>query len=267
VKGALRTGLVSAHWNEGVLKDVAARMQPDKPSQRPAGAGEDRAVGPGGTSRLKFLSTGDSSPVALASFKVYLLRVATLQPKGPGRFELAWKQSPRGAVDGRHPEESTPIFAEMAAPGTVFEGAWRENGFYSQPDIVRDAGWRAPVDRTALFQAANEYAGRLLALHRQYAQWTGLILLLKHLEELEAKLTAARSSGSACLLNLGWGGGLYGKAAWLDTTSESYRSILRQLPFYSRAIDSGLPFPKTRRIVFLNNQPATLPGWTMLEVL
>jgi hypothetical protein len=29
---------------------------------------------------------------------------------------------------------------------------------------------------------------------------------------------------------------------------------------------SGLPSPKTRRIVFLNNQPATLPGWAVLEV-
>jgi len=30
---------------------------------------------------------------------------------------------------------------------------------------------------------------------------------------------------------------------------------------------SGLPFPKTRRVVFLNDQPASLPGWTRLEVL
>ncbi|MGO9095175.1 MAG: hypothetical protein ACLQGV_08125 [Bryobacteraceae bacterium] len=29
---------------------------------------------------------------------------------------------------------------------------------------------------------------------------------------------------------------------------------------------SGLPFPKTRGIVFLHNQPATLPGWAVLEV-
>jgi CRISPR-associated protein Csm5 len=29
---------------------------------------------------------------------------------------------------------------------------------------------------------------------------------------------------------------------------------------------SNLPFPKTRRIVFLNNKPATLPGWAELSV-
>jgi hypothetical protein len=35
---------------------------------------------------------------------------------------------------------------------------------------------------------------------------------------------------------------------------------------YARAIQSGLPFPTTRRIVFLGNQPASLPGFVHLEV-
>jgi hypothetical protein len=29
---------------------------------------------------------------------------------------------------------------------------------------------------------------------------------------------------------------------------------------------SGFPFPKTRKIVFLENKPATLPGWVELFV-
>ena len=33
-----------------------------------------------------------------------------------------------------------------------------------------------------------------------------------------------------------------------------------------KAIDSGMPFPKTRRIVFENNKPASLPGWALLEI-
>jgi hypothetical protein len=28
-----------------------------------------------------------------------------------------------------------------------------------------------------------------------------------------------------------------------------------------------LPFPKTRHIVFLGNQPAALPGWVKLETV
>jgi len=32
------------------------------------------------------------------------------------------------------------------------------------------------------------------------------------------------------------------------------------------ALASNRPFPKTRRIVFLNNKPATLPGWAELGI-
>jgi hypothetical protein len=50
------------------------------------------------------------------------------------------------------------------------------------------------------------------------------------------------------------------KSAWLDTTNADYRQILEQYQIYNRALATGLPFPKTRRIVFLGNRPATLPG-------
>jgi CRISPR-associated protein Csm5 len=62
------------------------------------------------------------------------------------------------------------------------------------------------------------------------------------------------------------GGGLLAKTGWLETDNEAYRHALQQVPLYSRALTTGLPFPKTRRILFLNNQPATLPGWAALEV-
>jgi hypothetical protein len=31
-------------------------------------------------------------------------------------------------------------------------------------------------------------------------------------------------------------------------------------------LGGNLPFPKTRRIVFMDNRPATLPGWVELAV-
>jgi CRISPR-associated protein Csm5 len=45
-----------------------------------------------------------------------------------------------------------------------------------------------------------------------------------------------------------------------------HRKVLGMLPFYERAIKSGLPFPKTRRVVFLKNKPAALSGWVELKV-
>jgi CRISPR-associated protein Csm5 len=186
--------------------------------------------------------------------KVYLLRVSTLQARGTGNYALGWKQSQRGTVDGARPDDATPIFAEMAVPGSVFEGAWEEK-------VVRSAG------RAQIFEAANKYAESMLAAHRQYAAWAGLELLGRQVAELEGKLAGIDRSAS-CVVSIGWGGGLLSKTPWIDKDQdgEQYRQILRSVPLYRKAIDSGLPFPKTRRILFQENKPASLPGWALLDV-
>ena len=199
--------------------------------------------------------------------KIYLTRVATLLGPGRGSYTLGWKQSPRGTADGKRPEGSAPFFAEMAAPGVVFEGHWQENQFLAQPEVLRSLNWDEPVSRAQIFRAANDYATALFALHKQFAEWTDLTVLRQNLEQLEARLTDLPVDGNACLLSLGWGGGLLTKVAWLKTEDEAYRQIIRQTPLYGRGISPALPFPKTRRVVFLENQPATLPGWVLLEIV
>jgi CRISPR-associated protein Csm5 len=109
------------------------------------------------------------------------------------------------------------------------------------------------------------YAAGCLALQRNYASLAGMGLLDRSLDELEQRLAIARENGT-CLLSMGWGGGLLAKSAWLDTTNTDYRQILQQFAIYNRALSTNLPFPKTRRIVFLGNRPATLPGWAELAI-
>jgi CRISPR-associated protein Csm5 len=251
IKGALRTGAVFDRWNEATLRSVAERMAEDRPPRNPAVRAEEAVLGSAGTSRMRRVGGGDSSAITHANMKVYLLRVATLTARGrEGQFELGWK-SARGSVDARRIEDSTPIFAEMAVPGTTFTGAWQE---------------RSVGDRTKLFQAANRYAAAVIARHKEYSGWAGLSRLGSTLDELAARLESLRSRPDVCLLPLGWGGGFLGKSAYLDTQEDSYRKILRNIPLYQRAIQTGLPFPKTRRVVFHENQPASLPGWVALEV-
>jgi CRISPR-associated protein Csm5 len=213
---------------------------------------------------MRLVSAGDSTPIDPSVFKIFLLRTSTLQAR-PGGLALGWKQAPRGTVDGARPDDSTPAFAEMAPPGTTFQGDWQEKAFFNQPEIRRAIRWQEGFDRSRIFEAANGYAAKVLELHKQYAQWTRLEALGAAVEGLEAKVREAAERG-ACVLTLGWGAGLIGKSAWLDTANPEYRDILRHLSLYNNALNSNLPFPKTRRIVFLNNKPATLPGWALLEI-
>ncbi|MEO8592369.1 MAG: type III-A CRISPR-associated RAMP protein Csm5 [Candidatus Solibacter sp.] len=264
IKGALRTGMVFAQWRDGMLQDTLARVKGERMPRRPAEAVEEQALGSGGTNKMRYVGAGDSDPVTGSDFKVYLLRTSTLQPRG-GQFTNGWKVSPRGAVDGARPDESTPTFAEMAAPGTVFRGVWDEKAFFLQPEVRRVLRWPESFGRAKIFESANVYAQGVLELQRQYASQAGMGLLDRSLDELEQRLATARENGN-CLISMGWGGGLLAKSAWLDTTNSDYRQILQAFAIYNRALATNLPFPKTRRIVFLGNRPATLPGWAELAI-
>ena len=205
---------------------------------------------------------GDSPAVSREGFQVYMLRTATLVA-GP-KLALGWKMV-HGTVEARRVDDSTPEFAEMAMPGTRFEGEWTERAFFQSGETARSLHWREPLSTRALFDAANQYAAIALANHKQFATVAGLAPLAKAVEALESRLEAARSDG-ACLVSLGWGAGLLGKTAWPKVEDEAYRRLMSQQPYYARAIRSGLPFPKTRRVVFVGGQPASLPGWVVLRV-
>jgi len=265
LKGALRTGVVHARANDEMLKQASTRSTAEGRSIRQATqALEETALGPSGSDEMRLVGASDSEPVAENVFKIYLLRVATLDSRA-GKNELAWKTSPRGST--RRAEESTPIFAEMATPGTTFEGGWHENEFLRRPEISKTLRRRDRIDRAGLFRFINAYSSDLVRLHRQYAEWTGLAQLRSSMDELAAKVNEAGENGTSCLLPLGWGAGFFSKTAFSNTQDPALREILRQLPFYSRAIQSGLPFPKTRKIVFLGNQPAAIAGFVKFEVL
>jgi CRISPR-associated protein Csm5 len=162
-------------------------------------------------------------------------------------------------------DESTPLFCEMADAGTRFEGDWFERKHLVQPDVLRLLRWREAVGVKDLVAAANASAEKLLQLHRQYAASSGLRLLDQNLERLESQLAETRERPGACMLCVGWGGGFLSKTANPSTDDDNYRKLLRLFPFYARSIQTGLPFPKTRRVVFLGGLPALIPGWVRLE--
>lgn len=281
LRGALRTALVSARLDEKALEQFKEVMAGDRPPRRPGDALEQRALandgGRGGWDPLKAFAVSDSHVLPAAAFatKVYLARVASLaESKDPRTqaarpYSLVWKQSRGGNVEPRRVEDSTPIFAEMAPPGSAFEGAWTERSYYRKGEVRHILRWRDVDLRRTLIEAANAYAERLLAEHRRFAAWAGLAALDASLAGLEARLAAARASGRECLLNIGWGGGLLSKAAWPVSSpeaEETHRRMLAAQPVWARAIRTGMPFPKTRRVVFLQGQPAALPGWVSLSV-
>jgi len=264
IKGALRTALVFAHAKPGAIRDIANQLTGERTPRHPAENFEQQTVGSGGSDRMRAVSITDSAHTARDAFRVYMLRLSTLISRGPEQYSLGWKQGGRTS-DGRRPDDSTPTFAEMAAPGVVFEGDWRENAFLNSEEVRKSLRWSRPVTHGTLFDAANQYAAKQLELHARYAEWTGLETLHASVASLQKRLENA-SNGGSCLLAIGWGAGFLSKSAAIGMDETEHRKVLGMLPYYERAIRSGLPFPKTRRVVFLKNKPATLSGWVELAV-
>ena len=252
IKGALRTGAVHDRWSEATMRDLANRLaNDDRPPRNPAARAEEAVLGGGGSNRMRRVAAGDSASSTHQGMKVYLMRVATLVAKGPEKFEVGWK-SGRGSVDTRRIEDSTPMFIEMASPGASFEGIWQE---------------KSVSDRAKLFNAANKFAVAQLAKHKQYAASTGLGALTETIGRLETKVEEIGRGQNACVISIGWGGGLVGKSSYLETTDESYRQIMKTDAFYRDALRTGMPFPKTRKVIFEGGKPASLPGWVLIETV
>jgi CRISPR-associated protein Csm5 len=224
LKGALRTGMLAAAWKDALFADL--------PPRRPGEFAEQRTIG----SRTRAFLASDSATVPDATFKIYLVKTATMQA---GSKQVGWKPN--------------PVFAEMAAPGSVFKGAWNDREILG-------------VTRRKVFAAANDYAAKQIEIQKKYAEASALPLLIQQVANLEKRLQQAREN-AACILVIGWGGGFVSKSAVLNTDNADYRRVLQNHPFYERAIRSGMPFPKTRRIVYVNNQPAALAGWVELSVV
>ncbi|MBZ2185935.1 MAG: type III-A CRISPR-associated RAMP protein Csm5 [Bryobacter sp.] len=239
IRGALRTAVVHKHWMERGEKLFEAwkqQFQNERGYRYAAQPEESASMGSRGRDRMRMVAIGDSKTVPGESFRIYLTRTAKLVKQSESSYRLDWKPA--------------PTFAEMAVPGTLFEGAWKERG-----------------NVQFLAASANYWAANQIRLQKQYAQRTGLPVLNQILGELEKRLEIIQGGNRGCLLQIGWGGGFTAKAALGDTSHPSYRDILRRMPFYSSALATGLPFPKTRRIVYLENTPAALPGWIHLECL
>jgi CRISPR-associated protein Csm5 len=263
LKGALRSGLVFSRWSATVIERAANSMEGDRLPRRVGETSESSAQ----ASQMRILGVADSDPVPVSSFKVFVSRTASLDLRSPGQPQLVWKVAGRGSVAAQRVNDATPVFAEMAVPGTEFSGGFEAHNFLRQPDLARSLGWRSAPDIETIISAANSYAASQLDLHATYAAATGLAGLQQTVEQLRIKLQEVQSTSQSCLVCLGWGGGFLSKVSFHDTESEAYRKVLRAIPSIGRAIRDKVPFPKTRRLIFVNGKPASLPGWALLQLV
>ncbi len=266
IKGALRTALLTqratnSHWAQFSERLEAAERAPRSPGE----ILEAAVLGSQGQARTRGFLLADSEPRPAGGLtRIYLTRTATLVDRG-GRLELGWKTAPRGTLDGKRAADATPVLAEMAIPGSVFEGSFSEAPFFRRTETLRALNWKESPGALRYAEASNAWAARCLAAQRIWAEKAAIPAVIRSLDTLEARRKDLEASRTGCLVCLGWGTGYLPKAADPNPEDEVKDKVLRSLPVIASAIRTGLPFPKTRRIVFSADQPATLPGWAAIQ--
>ncbi len=263
LKGAIRLAMLVDRVSEGQIKAAVEGLNSETP-RRAAGNLEIAILGAAGASRTRPVRISDSRPVTTSATKVYLLRTATLVERG-GKLEAGWKAT-RGSVAFNRAPDSAPLFAEMAVPGTVFEGDARFPLLFRQPEASRALRWGSPVGAADLVRAANRSATLLLNAHRKFAETAGLAQIVALCDALIKRVAEAQAAGRL-LTCIGWGTGLLAKSVWTAAAEQSLREGLGRFPGYEQALRTGLPFPKTRRLIIRNNRPVSMPGWVELELL
>jgi CRISPR/Cas system CSM-associated protein Csm5 (group 7 of RAMP superfamily) len=105
-----------------------------------------------------------------------------------------------------------------------------------------------------------------LNAHRKFAETAGLVQITALCDALLKRVDEAQAAGRF-LTCIGWGTGLLAKSIWPAAPEQNMREGLGHFPGYEQALRTGLPFPKTRRLIIRNNRPVSMPGWVELELL
>ena len=266
IKGALRTGMVFAHWRDGMLQDVAGAR-----AGRAASRGvrrrvvEEQALGPAGIEPHALRERGRFGPgrhIAVQDLPAAHLHPAASRRRLSRSAGNRARAAPWMARVPKRARRRSPKWRLPAPPSKAI--GTRRLSSCSPRSGARSAG--RSFSRARIFEAANVYAAGLLALQRQYA------CLGRHgpARQEPGRTRAApgrgpRDAAPACSPSAGAAACPPRAPGWtppMPTTARfcsSSRSTTARWP-------RNLPFPKTRRIVFLNNRPATLPGWVELAV-
>ncbi len=256
IKGAIRTALAFAALSAMPDQERRARMDEVEQWVREEERGREFADEPlmqalmGSDPHhdlLRALRISDSAPAPLEALDIACVRVAVREPDGT----LAWLRRP-----GEHvadPQQAFEVHLEVIRPGirplSVEVGL---DAFVLAAFPEARQGWLRAWGRHC-----NAFARYLAKGERAFGEQVGWAAYADFYRRL---LEAMAADPTAVYLNIGWGGGWRSKTAAEAMGPEAVRR-LRGLFRLGR----GDPFPKTRRVGWVDGVPAVPLGWIRLR--
>ncbi len=182
------------------------------------------------------------------------LRVSDSEPMTIDALQLEYSKS----LGTKRPTDT--IIESLHLPDHQV-GEFRLEIIDNQSELFRELGLLNSVSIDALMKACYKHAAAILAIEAEY--FKGYATLSKYVAEL-TKLNTPQTP----LLRLGGGQGQLSITivSWFCARDPELYEFYRQAVSAARGWDNTIPnnFPKTRRVIYRNNQPVELLGWIQL---
>lgn len=200
---------------------------------------------------------GDSQPISQSEMNLEYVKVITLNTEG--RYN--WKRlGERRNVESF--TEATPIFFESVKPGTVIMGSLKFDTSMFKEEVARLLGYD-PVSIDAvknMSQVCRAEAEEIIKGEMVFYQNCGFDLGVSNYKGLSGLLPEL--GDDEFLMPVAWGTGYRNK-----TVSEPLeKNLFRRIRSSFRLGRKNLVFPKTRKIVFENGEPAATIGWVRMKL-
>ncbi len=269
LKGALRTSLLKSFLAEDSFcneyeKEIqnASREatglrgeKRDKIKKFFSSEAESKLLGTTNYCLMRALQISDSSMIGWGDVAVYVVKVASKTRDG-----YAWKILGRNGGVTDNSDQATPSFIEALIPGTRVEGTLKIDEFLLQDEIGGILGFKGKnflADLVGCCRRACEGLLRNEALYYRNLGLHPLVLAYEQLLKFSKSLTP-----NQFFWQISWGTDYGAKGVGKAINSDIFEAVRETFRMGYR----NQEFPKTRKIVFQNGRPLTVPGWVKVTL-
>lgn len=269
LKGALRTSLLASflaadsfrnEYEEEIYNSLQEtvrlrREERNKKKKFFSYEAESSLLGETNYCLMRALQVSDSSTVNSNEMAVYAIKVVS-----PKRDGYAWKILGRGGGTTDNPDQATTSFIEALTPGTQVRGTLKIDEYLLQDEIDGILGFRGKKFIADLAGCCRRACEEFLRNEALFYRNLGLQPLVLAFDQLLTYSQGLMPNQFFCQLS--WGTGYGAKGVGKVINRELFASVRDAFRMGYRDQD----FPKTRKIIFQDGGPLTVPGWVKVTL-
>ncbi|SHM86420.1 CRISPR-associated protein, Csm5 family [Caldanaerovirga acetigignens] len=249
IKGAVRSSITRGLYSS-VKQVYTSAIDKESDPKRADDRAEENVFGKPHSSPFRFLLIGDTEPFDVEDMGIYEMKILNICN---GRVK--WYNRARNFDN---PKDALSIFLEALKKRSKGKGFLSIDGRINDSFIISEGKIKRANDIknfvSLIRKDINNYIEREIKFYEKFSMYD-ISNFYKQLKDLSNQL-----KDNEILIQIGFGSGFNSK-----TISSLFEGENRlKLKKFIKKFDSDV-FPKTRRIIFKDGKPYTVPGWVKIS--